>query len=121
MDAVHLLQSVHKYSEAPIIPIWDNRGDHVIAFERRRFLFVFNFDGSRSYTDYGFLCRNASYKLVLNSDDKRYGGFGNVQIGEDELYHTQPDPLYDADNKGWLKLYIPARSVLVFRRIVQEE
>ena len=121
MDAVHLLQSVHKYSEAPIIPIWDNRGDHVIAFERRRFLFVFNFDGSRSYTDYGFLCRNASYKLVLNSDDKRYGGFGNVQIGEDELYHTQPDPLYEADNKGWLKLYIPARSVLVFRRIVQEE
>jgi len=29
--------------------------------------------------------------------------------------------MYDADNKGWLKLYIPARSVLVFRRIVQEE
>jgi len=119
-DAVHLLQTVHKYSEAPIIPIWDNRGDHVIAFERRRFLYVFNFDGERSYTDYGFLVRNAEYQLVLNSDDPKYGGFGNVKIAPDESYYPQPDPMYAADNKGWLKLYIPARSVLVFKRIVQE-
>ncbi len=119
-DAVHLLQSVHKYSESPIIPIWDNRGDHVIAFERRRLLFVFNFDGQRSFTDYGFLCRMADYKLVLNSDDPKYGGFGNVKIGEDEVYRPQPDPMYEADGKGWLKLYIPARSVLVFKRMVSD-
>ena len=120
-DAVHLLQTVHKYSDADIIPIWDNRGDHVVAFERRRFLFVFNFDGERSYTDYGFLVRNSEYRLVLNSDDPKYGGFGNVQIGPDEVYTPQPDPIYEADDKGWLKLYIPARSVLVFKRAIQAD
>ena len=113
-DMVHLVESVLRFNESPIIPIWDNRGDHVIAFERRRLLFVFNFDGQRSYTDYGFLCKNGEYNLLLNSDDPKYGGFGNVQA--DAPYHTQHDPMYEADGKGWLKLYLPARSVLVFKR-----
>ena len=113
-DMVHLVESVLRFNEAPIIPIWDNRGDHVIAFERRRLLFVFNFDGQRSYTDYGFLCKNGQYELVLNSDDPKYGGFGLVDPNVE--YRTQRDSIYDADDKGWLKLYLPARSVLVFKR-----
>lgn len=110
----HLVQSVLRFNEAPLIPIWDNRGDHVVAFERRRLLFVFNFDGERSYTDYGFLVKKGEYNLVLNSDDPQFGGFGNVS--GDAPYYTQDDPMYDADGKGWLKLYIPARTVLVFKR-----
>lgn len=113
-DVIHLLLAVHKFSDAPIIPIWDKREDHVIAFERRRYLFVFNFDGERSYTDYGFLVKNGEYNLVLSSDDPKYGGFGNVSA--DAPYQTCSDPMYEADGKGWLKLYVPARSVLVFRR-----
>lgn len=110
----HLVQSVLRFNEAPLIPIWDNRGDHVVAFERRRLLFVFNFDGERSYTDYGFLVKKGEYNLVLNSDDPQFGGFGNVS--GDAPYMTQDDPAYDEDGKGWLKLYLPARTVLVFKR-----
>ena len=110
----HLVQSVLRFNEAPLIPIWDNRGDHVVAFERRRLLFVFNFDGERSYTDYGFLVKKGEYNLVLNSDDPQFGGFGNVS--GDAPYLTQEDPVYDEDGKGWLKLYLPARTVLVFKR-----
>jgi len=113
-DALHLLTGVHRFSGAPLIPIWDKREDHVVAFERRRMLFVFNFDGDRSFTDYGFLVKNGEYSLVLNSDDPKYGGFGNVS--SDAPYQTDHDPMYEADGKGWLKLYLPARSVLVFRR-----
>jgi 1,4-alpha-glucan branching enzyme len=113
-DMLALVKSVLRFNEAPIIPIWDNRGDHILAFERRRLLFVFNFDAERSFTDYGFLVRQGSYELVLNSDDPKYAGFGLVSA--DAPYMTQPDPLYEADDKGWLKLYIPARSVLVFKR-----
>ena len=58
--------------------------------------------------------KDTTYKLVLDSDDPKYGGFGNVSA--DAPYQTQPDPLYAADHKGWLKLYLPARSVLVFKR-----
>ena len=113
-DMVNLVKSVLRFSEAPIVPIWDNRGDHVLAFERRRLLFVFNFDSTQSFTDYGFLVKNGEYRLVLNSDDPKYGGFGAVD--DSVKYTTQPDALYEADDKGWLKLYVPARSVLVFKR-----
>jgi 1,4-alpha-glucan branching enzyme len=113
-DMLTLVKSVLRFNEAPIVPIWDNRSDHILAFERRKLLFVFNFDATRSFTDYGFLVRQGRYELVLNSDDPRYSGFGLVEA--DAPYVTQYDPLYEADDKGWLKLYIPARTVLVLRR-----
>ena len=113
-EMIHLVQSVRSFASAPLIPIWDNRGDHVLAFERRGLLFVFNFDHQRSYTDYGFLCKLGHYRLVLNSDAPDFGGYGLVDPGVD--YETQADPLYEADGKGWLKLYLPARSALVFKR-----
>ena len=92
----------------------DNRGDKVLAFERRRLLFVFNFDGERSYTDYGLLVKNGRYELVLNSDDPQFGGFGNVSA--DAPYETVHDPADEEDGKGWLKLYLPARTALVLKR-----
>jgi 1,4-alpha-glucan branching enzyme len=113
-DMLGVIRSVLRFNEAPIIPIWDNRGDHVIAFERRKLLFVFNFDPERSYTDYGLLVRTGRYEMQLNSDDPQYRGFGRVQ--DDAPYLTQFDPLYEADDKGWLKLYLPARTVLVLKR-----
>lgn len=113
-DMVALIKSVPRFNDAPIVPIWDNRGDHIVAFERRNLLFVFNFDAQRSFTDYGFLVKNGRYKLVLDSDDPCYGGFGLVDSSV--KYETQYDPIYEDDGKGWLKLYVPARSVLVFKR-----
>ena len=110
----HLITSVLKFNEAPFVEIMDNRGDKVLAFERRRLLFVFNFDGERSYTDYGLLVKNGRYELVLNSDDPQFGGFGNVSA--DAPYETVHDPAYEEDGKGWLKLYLPARTALVLKR-----
>lgn len=110
----HLVTSVLKFNEAPFIEIMDNRGDKVLAFERRRLLFVFNFDGERSYTDYGLLVKNGKYELVLNSDDPQFGGFGNVKA--DAPYETVHDEAYEADGKGWLRLYLPARTALVLKR-----
>jgi len=86
----------------------------VIAYMRGNLLFVFNFDGQRSFTEYGFLCPKGQYELVLDTDAPQYGGFGFVDPNAD--YETNYDPLYEGDGKGWLKLYIPARSALVFRK-----
>ena len=113
-DEIHLVEGVRKFNELPLVPIWDNRGDHVIAYMRGNLLFVFNFDGQRSYTEYGFLCPKGQYELVLDTDAPQYGGFGFVDPNAD--YETNYDPLYEGDGKGWLKLYIPARSALVFRK-----
>lgn len=91
--------------------LWDNEGDQVVAYRRGKLVFVFNWSGTRSYTDYGILAREGKYKVVLDTDAPAFGGFG---LCDDSVEHfTQPDGVYQPYGKGWLKLYLPARSALV--------
>ena len=94
--------------------IWHNDGDQVIAYSRGDLIFVFNFNPSQSFVDYGFLVPTGSYKVVLNTDDPAFGGFGST---DDSVTHlTNYDELYVQDHKEWLKLYIPARSAMVLKK-----
>ncbi len=53
------------------------------------------------------------YTVELNTDDKRFGGNG---LADDSVKHlTNFDPLLQRQGKGWLKLYLPARSAVVLR------
>ena len=86
----------------------------MLAFERGSLLFVFNFSPTNSYTDYGFLVKDGEYDVMLNTDAKIFGGNG---LADDSVPHlTNFDPLYEKDGKGWLKLYLPARSAVVLRK-----
>lgn len=96
-----------------VYTLCDNEGDQVIAYRRDRLVFVFNWNGEKSFTDYGILAPEGKYKTILNTDAKEFGGFG---LSDDSVEHfTQYDPLYESEHKGWLKLYIPARSALVLQ------
>jgi 1,4-alpha-glucan branching enzyme len=87
----------------------------VLAFRRGTLLFVFNFSPSRSFTDYGLLVPTGAYEVVLNTDAKEFGGNG---LNDDSITHfTAYDPLYVTDHKEWLKLYIPARSAMVLKKL----
>ena len=111
---LEVITSENKFNETPIQEIWHNDGDQILAFSRGELIFVFNFSPTRSYSDYGFLVPEGSYNVVLNTDAKEYGGFG---FADDTVEHfTNADPLYEKDHKGWLKLYIPARSAVVLRK-----
>ena len=97
-----------------VYTLCDNEGDQVIAYRREKLVFVFNWNGEKSFTDYGILAPEGKYKIILNTDAKAYGGFG---LSDDSVEHfTQYDPLYESEHKGWLKLYIPARSALVLQQ-----
>ncbi len=111
---LEVIKSEPNFSGTPLKEIWHNDSDQILAFSRNDLVFVFNFSPSRSFSDYGFLVPNGIYNVKLNTDSWEYGGFGFVD--EKVKYATLPDPLYEKDNKGWLKLYIPARSALVLRR-----
>ena len=112
---IHLLSSIENFEESNIIEIWHDDGDQILAYCRKNLVFVFNFSPTRSYTDYGFLVTEGRYDVVLNTDSKDYGGFG---FADDSVPHyTNPDPLYESERKGWLKLYVPARSAVVLRKM----
>lgn len=111
---IALLKSVKKLASSPIDKVWDSRRDQVVAFMRRDYLFVFNFNPTDSFTDYGMLVKEGDYEMVLNTDDARFGGYNLVD--SQMVYSADIDPLYAEDEKGWLKLYLPARTAIVLQR-----
>ncbi len=112
-DIMHLIGGTHNFQALPIQKLWDKDDDQVLAFKRGNLVFVFNFNPVQSFTDYGILAPEGEYEGVMDSDNARYGGYGNIDEGVKHL--TQPDPLYAPAHLGWLKLYIPARSVQILR------
>lgn len=95
--------------------LWDNEGDQVVAYQRDQLLFVFNWSGVKSYADYGILVQPGKWQVVLDTDAKQFGGFGLNDDGVEHL--TQSDLLYKKENKEWLRLYLPARTAIVLRKI----
>lgn len=113
-DMLDMMKSVKAIEKIPVKEVWHNDGDQILAYSRGALLFVFNFSPTRSFTDYGFMVPEGKYEVVLNTDAKIYGGNG---FSDDTLPHfTNYDPLLKPDGKGWLQLYIPARSAVVLRR-----
>ena len=90
-----------------------NDGDQVLAFERGQLLFVFNFNPTHSFTDYGIPVRAGKFRIVLNSDHPDFGGFN--RIDESLNYYSEPIPLQRSIHQ--VKLYIPSRTVLVLARL----
>ena len=112
---LEVVKSVRTFQRTAVTEIWHNDGDQILAYERGPLVFIFNFNPSRSFEDYGFLVKEGKYTVVLNTDDKAYGGFG---LTDDTVEHfTVHDDLYHKQGKGWLKIYIPARSAVVLRRV----
>jgi len=66
-----------------------NEADKVLVFERAGLLFIFNFHPSNSFTDYRVGVEEpGEYKIVLSSDEKKYGGFDNISL--DGSFFTTP-------------------------------
>ena len=108
------LKSVKRLQASPVKEIWHNDGDQVLAYMRKDLLFVFNFNPSQSFTDYGLLVPVGSYHVVLNTDNPAFGGCG---LTDDTVTHFSLfDPLYKRARKEWLKLYLPARTAMVLKR-----
>lgn len=85
-------------------------GDKVIAFERAGLLFVFNFNGNQSFTDYRIGVEMAgTYKVILDSDCSHFGGFNRLDPATE--YVTYPEGWNNRRNS--IKLYLPTRTALV--------
>ena len=117
-DMLGVIKSEKNIQKTPVVEVWHNDGDQVLAYSRNDMVFVFNFSYNRSFTDYGFMVPQGAYDVILNTDATQYGGHG---LNDDSIRHfTNYDPLLERDGKGWLKLYLPARSALVLKKVKEE-
>jgi 1,4-alpha-glucan branching enzyme len=103
------------FSEDPV-PLVRNDSDHVLAFYRGGHVFVFNFDPERSYSGYGVLVPPGGiYRLLFDSDEVRFSGNGRIAAGQEFWTENvvQGDEIVQQ-----IKLYLPARTALVLKRIL---
>ncbi|MCR4835924.1 MAG: alpha amylase C-terminal domain-containing protein [Bacteroidaceae bacterium] len=111
---IHLIGGIKGFQKTAVQEVWHNDGDQVLAYTRGDLLFVFNFSPDKSFADYGFLVKEGSYRVVLNTDSDAFGG---NNLTDDSVEHfTISDSLYAKQHKGWLKLYIPARTAVVLKK-----
>ena len=103
------------FQNTPVEELWHQDSDQVLVFRRGDLIFAFNWSPNVSYTDYGILAPAGQYQQILDSDAKDFGG--NGFLDPDVKHFTNPDPLCDPQGKGWLKLYLPARTAILLRRI----
>ena len=111
---ITLMCSVPDFQATPLVKAWDKEDDNILAYLRKDLLFVYNFHPKKSYSDYGILVPEGEYEMVLDTDDKAFGGFGRNDASVQHFTHY--DALYAKEDKGWLKLYLPARTAIVLRK-----
>jgi 1,4-alpha-glucan branching enzyme len=106
--------SEHKLLTIPAVDfVMENKPDQVLAYHRGLFLFVFNFNPTQSFTDYGIPLGPGKYQVILNTDSGRFGGHNRVD--EDIPYYTLPSG--GLTSQHYLKLYLPARTAMVLKKI----
>lgn len=87
-----------------------NESDKVIVFERAGLVFAFNFNSSQSFPDYRIGIEQAgTYRVVLNTDAKGYGGFERIDAGT--RFFTTDMPWNG--RKNFTQVYLPTRTAVV--------
>ena len=113
-DMIHTVASVKNFQSLPIEKLWEKDDDQILAFKRGDMIFIFIFNPNQSFADYGILAPVGEYKVIISSDNTKYGGYGNID--ESIAHFTNDDPLYGSHGLGWLKLYLPARTALILKK-----
>lgn len=68
-----------------------HQGDKVISFDRGGLVFVFNFNSTKSFTDYRIGAPVAGkYRIVLDSDEKKFGGHHRLDPNTDYFSLEEP-------------------------------
>jgi 1,4-alpha-glucan branching enzyme len=92
---------------------WKHEDDKIIVFERAGVVFCFNFHPTKSFPGY-FIGVDApgTYKIVLDTDDKNFGGFG--LLDHNTKFLTYPEHFSGRMNR--LQVYLPSRVGFILAR-----
>ncbi|MBR6509375.1 MAG: alpha amylase C-terminal domain-containing protein [Clostridia bacterium] len=108
---VSLLKDNDLLSENPVNR-WLHQDDKIIIYTKGDFVFAFNFHPEKSFEGYFVPVEfEGEYKVVLSSDEERFGGFSRIDL--DTVYETFKTPI---DWYGF-KCYLPSRTAIVLKKI----
>ncbi len=91
----------------------DHRADQILIFKRGDFLFGFNFHPEKSFADYPVDIAAGQYRLLLDTDDARYGG--HQRLVPKQLHQTLIIE-HNNHSQHCLRLYLPSRTGFVLNK-----
>ena len=92
--------------------LWEHDDDKILIFERAGLIWAFNFNPTRSFTDYQFSAPQGKYKVLIDSDDARFGGYDRIDRTQSHLT-LEAEEKYHPPHR--LSLYLPNRTALVLK------
>ena len=111
-DMIDLVSESRLLEDLWIPLVKENPADQVLAYRRKDFLFIFNFNPFKSFEGYGFPMEPSKFRIVLNTDAHAYGGFNRI---DDRItYYTIPEAGFGSNH--YLKIYLPARTAIVLKK-----
>ncbi len=109
-DMIALAKKYHLL-ETPILQLLhEDSTQKVIIFKRADLIFVFNFNPHQSFTNYRFEAPPGKYRMILDSDEQKYGGHG--RLDSQQAHFTMVDNT-GGKYRNMLSIYLPARSAYV--------
>jgi 1,4-alpha-glucan branching enzyme len=96
--------------------IWLDGNKKIMVFERNDYIFVFNLHPTCSQESVFVSCEQTGvggYKVVLSSDDNKYGG--QDRVSKEYLYFAK-----DEEYGYGFNLYVPCRTAVVLKKVVKK-
>ncbi|PKP05835.1 MAG: 1,4-alpha-glucan-branching enzyme [Bacteroidetes bacterium HGW-Bacteroidetes-5] len=105
---INLVKSSTLFRSRPEI-LYVHNERQILIFKRGEYIFAFNFSPLNSYPDLSLSAPEGSYKTVLDTDMKKFGGFNrnNQDVKHITLFKEGRDSL---------SLYLPCRSAIVLKK-----
>lgn len=106
-----MLETIKKheiFSDPIVYKHYSHIQDQVLVYSRKNLFFLYNLNPTQSWTDYEVCVPKGTYKLLLCTDDKGFGGTGRV--APKQKFYTQSSA---SKNGDCLKVYLPTRTALV--------
>jgi 1,4-alpha-glucan branching enzyme len=94
--------------------VYEHSDNKLIVFARAGLLFAFNFHPAQSYNDYRFETPPGTYRMLLTSDDARYGGHSRLTADQEHLALPEKN---GHNGQHHLSLYLPSRTAIVLQHM----
>jgi 1,4-alpha-glucan branching enzyme len=113
-DMLNLAKLSHLLECCSIILLKEHFSDKVIIYSRGDLTFAFNFHPTASYTDYQIDAPSGCYRMIMNTDELKYGGHG--RLAGDQIHISLPPKPDRAFQEHRLSLYLPSRTGLILKK-----
>ncbi len=98
----------------PILYLADE-ANQILAYSRKNFLFLFNFNPTTSFTEYSIPVTPGKYQVILSTDEEQFGGFNRTD--KEYIYYTTAGNTITTLKTNYLTIYLPNRTGMVLKKL----